>query len=77
MNQNNPGTGKISLIIASMMLVVYLGLGYLFIATPMWTDRFPRPNRIYIGLVLVGWAIFRGFMVWQRYKRMKQDDENQ
>jgi hypothetical protein len=74
---NNPGTGKISLIIALSMMTVYLSLGYLFLGTSMWIDRFPKPNRTYIGLVLVGWALFRGFMVWQRYKRMQNDDEEQ
>jgi hypothetical protein len=77
LTQNNPGIGKIGLIISSSMLVVYLGLGYLFIGTHMMIDRFPKPNRIYIGLVLVGWAVFRGFMVWQRYKRMQREDEDQ
>lgn len=59
------------------MLVIYLGLGYFFLGTDLMIDKFPRPNRTYIGLVLVGWGLFRGFMIWQRYKRMKQDDEGQ
>ncbi len=74
---NNPGTGKVSLIISASMLLVFLALGYLFLATPFLIDRFPKPNRIYIGLLLVGWAVFRGIMVWQRYKRMKREDEDQ
>lgn len=74
---NNPGTGKISLIISLMMLMVFLGLGFLFLGTTTWIDRFPKPNRIYIGLLLIAWAIFRGIMVWQRYKRMKREDEDQ
>lgn len=59
------------------MLVVYLGLGYFFIGTDALLYKFPRPNRTYIGLVLVGWALFRGFMIWQRYKRMQREDEDQ
>jgi hypothetical protein len=77
LTQNNPGTGKISRIISLMMLMVFLGLGYFFLGTNMMIREFPRPNRTYIGLLLVGWAIFRGFMVWQRYKRTKQDDDGQ
>jgi hypothetical protein len=73
---NNPGSGKIGLIIASAMLPIYLGLGYLFIGTNAFIDKFPKPNRIYIGCIFLGWALFRGFMVWQRYKRMK-DEENE
>lgn len=61
-----------------MMLMVFLGLGYFFLGTNMMIDKFPKPNRTYIGLLLVGWALFRGFMVYQRYKRMQQqDDEDQ
>ncbi|CAN5313439.1 hypothetical protein BH09BAC5_BH09BAC5_00980 [soil metagenome] len=75
MTQNNPGNGKVSLIFSSTMLLVYLGLGYLFIGTSLYIDIWPKPSRTYIGLVLVGWAAFRGFMIWQKYKRLKDEDE--
>jgi hypothetical protein len=59
-----------------MMLLIFLGLGFLFIATNIWIDRYPKPNRIYIGLVLVGWALFRGITIWLRFKRMKNEHED-
>lgn len=57
------------------MLLVFLGLGYFFLGTDLKIEEFPRPNRTYIGWLLVGWAVFRGFMIWQRYKRMKQEED--
>ena len=75
MKLNNPGNGKISLIFSLTMLLAYFGLGYLFIATDFAINRWPKPNRIYIGLVITGWGIFRGYMIWQKYKRMKNEDE--
>jgi hypothetical protein len=75
LTQNNPGIGKIGRILSLMMLAVFLGLGYFFLGTNMMIKEFPRPNRTYIGLLLVAWAIFRGFMFWQRYKRMNEDED--
>jgi len=71
-----PGQGKINLVVSLTMLLIFLGLGYLFIGTNIWIDRYPKPNRVYIGLVLVGWSIFRGITVWMKYKRMKNENED-
>lgn len=57
------------------MLLAYFGLGYLFVGTDFAIGKWPKPNRIYIGLVIIGWGVFRAFMIWQKYKRMKNDNE--
>ncbi|MDQ3108452.1 MAG: hypothetical protein M3R17_01035 [Bacteroidota bacterium] len=75
MNFNKPGRGQISLIISSMMLVVYLSLAYLFLFTDFVIDKVPRPNRIYVGIVFIVWGAFRAITSWFRYKRMNQEDE--
>ncbi|MBI3511652.1 MAG: hypothetical protein HY064_13405 [Bacteroidetes bacterium] len=74
---NNPGPGKITLLLSFSMVFIFLGLGYLFLATNVMPDRFPKPNRIYIGLVLVVWALFRGVTVWLKYKRELKDEEDE
>jgi hypothetical protein len=58
-----------------MMLILYLSLAYLFIATDFHIEDWPRPRRVYIGLVILGWGLFRATMVWMRYKRMKREDD--
>lgn len=57
------------------MVPVYLGAGYLFIGTNLMIDRIPAPRRYYVGLVFVGWAIFRGITVYLRYKQMKREEQ--
>src|SRR4051812_47756440 len=76
-NPYNPGQGKfVNLVLSLTMLLVFLGLGFLFLFTNTMIDRFPKPNRTYIGFVLVGWAVFRGISVWLRFKRIK-DEQNE
>lgn len=56
------------------MAVIFLGLGSLFLFTNTWIDKYPKPTRFYIGLVLAGWALFRGVSVWMRLRRMKEEE---
>lgn len=58
------------------MVAIFLGLGFLFIATNTWIDSYPKPTRTYIGLVLLGWSVFRGITVWMKWRRMKQEEES-
>jgi hypothetical protein len=73
----NPGHGKINLLLSASMVLVFLGLGCMFIFTDARIDDFPRPNRDYIGYVLAGWGLFRGITVWVKYRKLKHEDEEQ
>ena len=77
----NPGPGKIPTLLSLGMVVIFLGLGFLFLFTNTWIDSYPKPSRTYIGLVLVGWSVFRGITVWMKLRRerleeQEDDDDN-
>jgi hypothetical protein len=72
----NPGPGKITFVISMSMVVIFLGLGFLFLLTDTWIDSYPRPMRTYIGGVLVGWAVFRGTTSWLKFLRSKREERD-
>jgi hypothetical protein len=57
--------------------LIFLGLGFLFLATDTWVEKYPRPTRIYIGLVLLAWAAFRMITVYLKFRRAKQEEDEQ
>lgn len=59
------------------MVPIYLGAGYLFMATDLWLDEVPRPRRYYVGGVLFAWAAFRGLTIWLRYRQVKREQEEE
>lgn len=59
------------------MVLIFLGLGCLFIFTDTWIENYPRPMRNYIGYVLTGWALFRGVSVWMKYRNIRRDEQDQ
>ena len=73
---SNPGQGKITLLLSATMVIIFLGLGCLFVFTEVKIDEFPHPNREYIGYVLCGWALFRGISVWMKLRRIQQEDND-
>jgi hypothetical protein len=74
---NNPGPGKITLLLSASMVIIFLSLGCLFVFTDVYIDEYPRPYRNYIGYVLGGWALFRGVSVFMKLRanQRNQDDE--
>lgn len=70
----NPGPGKIPALLSIGMAAIFLGLGFLFLFTNTWIDNYPKPSRTYIGMVLVGWSVFRGITVWMKLQRMKREE---
>jgi hypothetical protein len=72
----NPDPGKITFILSFAMVVIFLFLGYVLIGTNFLADRLPpRPNRTYVGILLLVWAVFRAITVWMRYQKWKQENE--
>ncbi|MSP69894.1 MAG: hypothetical protein EXR20_06445 [Bacteroidetes bacterium] len=67
---------KISLGFSIIMICVFLGIAFLFLFTELLSDRYPKPNRTYIGLLLGAWACFRGASIWLRYKKIKSENED-
>ncbi len=59
------------------MVGIFSGLGLLFLTTNVWIDDYPRPTRTYIGGMLLGWAVFRGISLYFRWRRMKNEDEDE
>lgn len=57
------------------MVIIFLSLGCLFVFTDVYIDDYPRPYRNYIGYVLGGWALFRGFSVWLKYRNAQRNEE--
>jgi hypothetical protein len=74
---NNPGHGKITLLVSASMVLIFLGLGCMFLFTDAWIENIPPPNRSYIGYVLIGWAVFRGLTVVMKYRRISRDEEDE
>jgi hypothetical protein len=59
------------------MAVLFLSLGVFFVFTNFQLETYPRPTRTYIGLVLLGWALFRGFTIYLRMRQEKQDEQDE
>lgn len=59
------------------MVLVFLGLGCVFVFTDLWIEKYPRPTRNYIGYVLAGWGVFRAISVVMKYRNLKRDDDNE
>lgn len=74
---SNPGQGKITLLLSASMVMIFLGLGCFFVFTDVWIDRYPRPFREYVGYVLGGWALFRGFSVWMKYRTIQKEENEE
>ncbi|HLG02146.1 MAG TPA: hypothetical protein VI731_01035 [Bacteroidia bacterium] len=72
----NPGAGRINLVISFAMVIVFLSLGFVFLFSDIWIDRYQKPLRNYMGGVLVAWAVYRSITVWLRYKRIKREEKN-
>lgn len=73
---NNPGPGNITFVLTIAMVPVFLGLGCLFLFTDVWIEKVSSPNRIYVGLVLIGWGLFRGLTAYMRYKQTRREEED-
>gem|GEM_PF-1453105 len=73
---NNPGPGKITLVLSASMVIIFLGLGCLFLFTNVYIEEYPRPTRTYIGGVLAGWAAFRGITVWMKYRNLRREEQD-
>lgn len=58
------------------MVLIFLGLGCMFLLTDTWIDDYPRPTRNYIGYVLVAWAVFRGISVFMKYNRIRREEQD-
>lgn len=59
------------------MVIIFLSLGCLFVFTDVYIDKYPRPFRDYIGYVLGGWALFRGFSVWMKYRSAQRHEDDE
>jgi hypothetical protein len=59
------------------MVIIFLGLGCLFVFTDAYIDEYPRPYRNYIGYVLGGWALFRGVTVFMKFRNAQQQEEDE
>lgn len=74
---NNPGHGKITLLLSASMVLIFLGLGCMFFFTDFYEDAVQGPMRKYVAFVLWGWGIFRGVSVVMKYRNLRRDDEEQ
>lgn len=73
---NNPGQGKITLLLSATMVIIFLSLGCLFVFTDVYIADYPKPTRNYIGYVLGGWALFRGVSVWMKFRNMQRNQQH-
>jgi hypothetical protein len=73
---SNPNSGKTAAYLALAMSAVFFGSGCFFLLTDIWYDKYPRPVRTYVGLVLIGWAIFRGLSTWLRLRQIKKEEKD-
>jgi hypothetical protein len=75
---NNPDFGKASLLLSATMVLIFLSLGCLFFFTTSFMgDAVFGPNRKYIACVFWGWAVYRSFTIWTKYKRFKQEKNDE
>ncbi|MGL4596786.1 MAG: hypothetical protein ACRCYO_04625 [Bacteroidia bacterium] len=59
------------------MAALFLASGLLFLCTNMLMDRFPKPNRLWLGGVLILWAFFRAFTAYNAWQRMKLEEREE
>jgi hypothetical protein len=73
---NNPVRGRVTIILSLAMAVLFVGLGCLLVFTTINIEDYPRPQRYWLGGILLLWAAFRGATVYLRWKKLKQHDED-
>jgi hypothetical protein len=56
-------------------LIFLLGIGLL--STEVLTERIPKPNRTYLGIVFLVYGIYRGYRAKLHYDRLKREKEPQ
>ena len=49
------------------MAVIYLAVGILLLVAPPQNEKFPTKYLPYVGIVLVIYAIVRGYRVYKKY----------
>jgi hypothetical protein len=58
----------ISVWLGSVMLVVVLTLAVLLVFTDMWNDRMYGGKRIFMIVLLLAYAVYRGFRIYRLAK---------
>ncbi len=77
MRTANPGLGKTRLVMNLAMAALFLASGLLFLCTNVLMDRFPKPNRLWLGGVLILWACFRAFTAYTTWQKIKHEEREE
>lgn len=70
---SNPSVNKIRYYSSFIMVVVYLGLGLLFLFTDIAIDTFPEYRKP-IGTTMLIYAVIRTFLTIKKNKDRQQDE---
>jgi hypothetical protein len=65
---------KIILALSAVIAAFILFMGVMLLATDKFSDRIQSPNRIYIGVLFVVYALYRGYRAKQQYDKMKREE---
>lgn len=58
--------------ISLLMVLIYVGIGLLFLLTNFLSIYIPD-NRIALGTIFVTYGLFRGIMIYNKYKKQKSE----
>jgi hypothetical protein len=67
---------KIIFVFGLVIVVLILSMGIVLLSTHLFTDKIPYPNRTFVGIVFILYALFRGYRAKQQYGRMKREEES-
>ena len=56
------------------MAALFIGCGFVFLGTNFLIERLPKPDRIWLGVIFIVYGGFRGARQYNRYKKMKQEE---
>lgn len=64
---------KIVLIFGLAVAVLILFFGITLLATDLFIEKIPRPNRTILGIVFILYAAFRGYRAKLAFDKMKME----
>ncbi len=62
---------KIVLIFGVLVAIFILFFGIVLLGTDLFIEKIPKPNRTFVGVIFILYAIFRGWRARQQFIKMR------
>jgi uncharacterized membrane protein YoaK (UPF0700 family) len=68
---------KVGWLFGLVMTIVFFACGIVFMFSDFMIENLPKPNRTYLALVFLAYAVIRAIRLYQQYKKFKTNEDRE